>query len=130
MNSINKIMVFGAGYVGTSLSILLSQKFQVTLIDTDSNKINKLKQNISPIEDSLIQKFIDNKDLDIIYSTKFEDSIADTDLVILALPTNFIDKKNSFDTNILEDVISNVHAFSNDIPILSILYQVIINVVK
>jgi len=118
MNSINKIMVFGAGYVGTSLSILLSQKFQVTLIDTDSNKINKLKQNISPIEDSLIQKFIDNKDLDIIYSTKFEDSIADTDLVILALPTNFIDKKNSFDTNILEDVISNVHAFSNDIPML------------
>ncbi len=111
-------MVFGAGYVGTSLSILLSQKFQVTLIDTDSNKINKLKQNISPIEDSLIQKFIDNKDLDIIYSTKFEDSIADTDLVILALPTNFIDKKNSFDTNILEDVISNVHAFSNDIPML------------
>jgi UDPglucose 6-dehydrogenase len=118
MSSINKIMIFGAGYVGTSLSILLSQKFQVTLIDTDPIKINKLKQNISPIEDSLIQKFIDSKDLNIIYSTKFEDFIAGTDLVILALPTNFIDEKNSFDTNILEDVISKVHACSSDIPML------------
>lgn len=111
-------MIFGAGYVGTSLSILLSQKFQVTLIDIDSKKINKLKLNISPIEDSLIQKFLDNKDLNIIYSTKFEDFIADTDLVILALPTNFIDKKNSFDTNILEDVISKVYEYSDDIPML------------
>lgn len=107
---IKKIMVFGAGYVGSSLSVLLAEHFQVILVDTDQAKLKKIARKEAPIKEPLIQDFLSEKSLNLSATSFFEGHLANTDLVILALPTNYDEKTNFFDTSILEQVLADLSA--------------------
>jgi len=105
-----KILVFGAGYVGSSLSILLAEHFQVILVDTDQVKLIKIAQKKAPIDEPLLQDFLSQRDLNLSATSSFKEHLANTDLVILALPTNYNENTNFFDTSILEQVLSDLSA--------------------
>lgn len=115
---INNITIVGAGYVGLSLSVLLSQKYKVNIHDIDHSKIDLINNKISPISDDLIQDFLANKNVKITASSCLEKSIKQADLIILALPTNFDLANNSFDTGIIESVVSIINDSENSAPIL------------
>jgi len=106
---IKKILVFGAGYVGSSLGILLATKYEVVLIDTDQVKVNKINNKKAPIEEPLMQEFLDNKNLNLIASASFNKHISSTDMIILALPTNYDEKINSFNTSSLKTTLAELN---------------------
>tara|TARA_Y100000591_G_scaffold223287_1_gene194570 strand:+ start:7220 stop:8395 length:1176 start_codon:yes stop_codon:yes gene_type:complete len=112
------ITIVGGGYVGISLAALLGQKHSVTIIDTDHTKVKKINSNQSTIEDSLISDFLENGKTSIHASSDLSSSFKKTDLYILALPTNYNEKTNNFDVEILETVISNIRSSNNQSPIL------------
>ena len=62
---IKRIVIFGAGYVGSSLGVLLAQKYEVTIIDTDPIKVNKINTKKSPVKDDLIEEYLGRKNLNI-----------------------------------------------------------------
>jgi UDPglucose 6-dehydrogenase len=105
---INHIAVFGAGYVGMSLAILLAQKYHVTIFDTNAEKISKIERNESPIKDDLIQEYLISKDLNLSASSPSPDLYRTIDLFIIATPTDYDVKTNSFDTSSVESVISEI----------------------
>ena len=113
-----KITIVGAGYVGFSLACLLSQEEQVTLVEKSSEKVDLINRNESPIKEDLIQEYQKNKKLQINATTRLEDSFNKTDLYILALPTNYDEKKNYFDTKILENEIKKIISEDEKVPIL------------
>lgn len=101
---IKKIIVFGAGYVGSSLGVLLAQHYDVVLIEKDLTKVNKLNNNQAPIVEHLMQDYLNQKELSLVASNSFNEYL-NSELVILALPTNYDEKNNFFDTSILESVL-------------------------
>ena len=103
-----KIAIVGAGYVGLSSAILLSQNHEVVILDIDLVKIEKLNQNISPIDDVEIEDFLAKKDLNLIASTDKELAYKDADFVIIATPTDYDPVSNFFDTTSVESVIQDV----------------------
>jgi UDPglucose 6-dehydrogenase len=110
----NKITIIGAGYVGFSLAVLLSQKKTVVVHDIDENKLEKINNKISPLSDNDIQNYLDNKNLDIKTSNNLIDSLNGSELIIIALPTNFDTKTNSFNTKIISNVISDIDSVSDN----------------
>ena len=115
----NKIMIVGAGYVGTSLAVLLSQKNHVTIIDVDERKLELLDQKKSPIKDNMINELFKNQ-LNLKTSTNLIQALSsgDIDLAILCLPTNYNTDTNCFDTSILENTIDEIVLAYKDIPII------------
>ena len=107
---IKKIVVFGAGYVGSSLSILLAEHFQVILVDTDQAKIKKISQKEASIEEPLLQEFLCQRNLNLSATPSFTEHLVNTDLIVLALPTNYDENTNFFDTSIVEQVLSDLSA--------------------
>ena len=103
---IKKILVFGAGYVGSSLGILLATKYEVVLIDTDQAKVNKINNKKALLKRHM-QEFLDNKNLNLIASESFNNHISTTDMIILALPTNYDEQINSFNTSSLKTTLVN-----------------------
>jgi UDPglucose 6-dehydrogenase len=106
---IKKILVFGAGYVGSSLGILLATKYEVVLIDTDQAKVNKINNKKAPIDEPFMQEFLDNENLNLIASKSFNNHISSTDMIILALPTNYDEKINNFNTSSLKTVLGELN---------------------
>jgi len=103
-----KISVVGLGYVGLSLSVLLSQKYDVISTDIDKNKINKIKNKIVPFFDNEIQKFFKSKILKLKVTANFKQAIKKSDYTIVAVPTDYDKKSNKFNTRIVESVISKI----------------------
>ena len=103
-----KIGVIGAGYVGLSNSILLSQKHEVIIHDTDRTKIELLQKKVSPIEDQEIQNFLSQEKLNFKASNEKVDAFLDSDFVFIATPTDYDPKTNYFDTSSVESVIHDV----------------------
>lgn len=118
MKSFKTVTIVGAGYVGTSLAVLLGQRIDVFLVDTDLEKINLLKQNKTPIDDSLIENYLKAGKTKIRCTDSIDETFNKTDLYILALPTNYDEKKNFFDTSIIEKVIHRIVTADKDTPIL------------
>ncbi len=118
---IKKILVFGAGYVGSSLGILLSQKYEVVIIDINKDKVKKINNKQSPVEESNMQELLTDTNLNLSASFDFRSHIHDTDLVILSLPTNFNEQTKNFETSILESVLDELNQikFSKTIVIKS-----------
>ena len=110
---INKIAVAGAGYVGLSLSTLLSQNNNVTLVDILSERINLINRKISPVRDSEIENFFATKKLNLTATVDEALAYKDADLVIIATSTNYDSKKNFFDTSSVEKVIESVLRVNN-----------------
>lgn len=103
-----KICVIGAGYVGLSLAVLLAQKNSVRVLDIDTEKIQKINSRVSPIQDREISHFLSHKTLDLIASTNIHDSLLNTEIVVIATPTNFDTANNTFDVSSVLVSIKNV----------------------
>lgn len=115
---INKILVFGGGYVGSSLSALFSQYYEVILVDNDEKKVRMINSRQSPIDEPLIEQYFQSKGSKISASISFDQHIENTDLVILALPTNYQIETNYFDTSIIELVLSELSDHDVIAPII------------
>lgn len=103
-----KIAVAGTGYVGLSLAVLLSQNNQVTAVDIIPEKVELINNKKSPIQDDYIEKYLEEKDLDLTATTDGASAYKDAEFVIIAAPTNYDSKKNFFDTSAVEAVIELV----------------------
>lgn len=103
-----KVAVAGTGYVGLSIATLLSQKHHVTAVDVIPEKVEKLNNRISPIQDDYIEDYLKNKQLDLTATLDGESAYKDADFVVIAAPTNYDSKKNFFDTSHVEEVIELV----------------------
>ena len=114
----NKITIIGAGYVGFSLAVLLSQEKEVSLFDIDRLKLKQIDNKKSPLRDQNIDKFFANKTLRLKTNYDLTDAVSDSDLIILALPTNFSEATKFFDTSQLDSVISKISEKNINSPIL------------
>ena len=103
-----KIAVAGTGYVGLSIATLLSQHHHVTTVDVIPEKVEKLNNKISPIQDDYIEKYLAEKDLNLTATLDGAAAYKDADYVVIAAPTNYDPQKNFFDTHHSEDVIDLV----------------------
>ncbi len=103
-----KIAVAGTGYVGLSLAVLLAQKHEVTAVDIVAEKVDLINQRISPIKDEYIEKYLEEKDLNLRATLDAETAYTDAEYVIVATPTNYDSKQNHFDTSAVETVIDLV----------------------
>lgn len=110
MNNFNdlKIAVAGTGYVGLSMATLLAQHHQVTAVDVIPEKVEKINNRISPIQDDYIEKYFAEKELKLSATLDGRAAYKDADFVIIAAPTNYDPVKNFFDTHHIEDVIDLV----------------------
>lgn len=103
-----KIAVAGTGYVGLSIATLLSQHHHVTAVDVIPEKVEKLNNRISPIQDDYIEKYLAEKPLNLVATLDGKAAYADADFVVIAAPTNYDPVKNYFDTSHVEEVIDLV----------------------
>ena len=99
------ISIIGLGYVGSSLVTLLSKNNVVKCFDINEDKTNKIQNKISPVKDSLIDKYLKEEDLNINVCSSLKDACHKSDFIILCLPTDYIENENKLNTKILEDVI-------------------------
>lgn len=99
------IAIAGTGYVGLSLAVLLAQHNDVTAVDIQPEKVELINQGKSPIRDEYIEKFLAEQPLHLRATTDGRSAYRDTELVIIATPTNYDSKKNFFDTSAVESVI-------------------------
>ena len=114
----DKITIIGAGYVGFSLAVLFSQEKEVTLFDIDASKLRMIDANKSPIRDQRIEEFLVQKELHLKTSDDLAEAIVGRDLIVLALPTNFNESSQSFDTSQIDLVISKIIQKNTSTPIL------------
>ncbi len=109
-----KVAVAGTGYVGLSIATLLSQHHKVMAVDIVPEKVELLNQRKSPIQDEYIEKYLAEKDLNLIATLDAEAAYKDADFVVIAAPTNYDSKKNFFDTSAVEAVIKLVIQYNPD----------------
>ena len=103
-----KVAVAGTGYVGLSIATLLSQHHHVSAVDVVPEKVEKLNNKISPIQDDYIEKYLAEKPLNLVATLDGKAAYKDADFVVIAAPTNYDPVKNYFDTSHVEEVIDLV----------------------
>ena len=103
-----KIAVAGTGYVGLSLATLLSQKNEVYALDVIPEKVEKINNRISPIQDEYIEKYFKEKDLNLKATLDYKEAFTGARFVIISTPTNYDEKTHFFDTSSVEDIIQKV----------------------
>lgn len=108
------IAVAGTGYVGLSIATLLAQHNHVTAVDVIPEKVEKINNRISPIQDDYIETYLAEKDLDLTATLDGAAAYADADFVVIAAPTNYDSQTNYFDTHHIEDVIDLVLSVNPD----------------
>ncbi len=102
------IAVAGTGYVGLSIATLLAQQNQVIAVDIVPEKVDLINQRISPIQDEYIEKYLAEKELDLVATTDAKEAYSKADFVVIAAPTNYDSKTQHFDTSAVENVIETV----------------------
>lgn len=103
-----KVAVAGTGYVGLSIATLLAQHHHVTAVDVIPEKVEKINNHISPIQDEYIEKYLAEKQLNLTATLDGREAYRDADFVVIAAPTNYDPVKNYFDTSHVEEVIDLV----------------------
>jgi UDPglucose 6-dehydrogenase len=109
-----KIAVAGTGYVGLSIATLLAQHHEVMAVDIIQEKVDLINQRKSPIQDEYIEKYLEEKELNLTATLNAEEAYKDADFVVIAAPTNYDSKKNFFDTSAVEAVIKLVIQYNPD----------------
>lgn len=112
------ITIAGTGYVGLSNAVLLAQKYHVIALDIDEQKVTKINQHQSPIEDTKIADFLAKKNLNLTATTDKLQAYQNADYVIIATPTNYDTKTNFFDTSSVEQVITDVLSINSSALII------------
>ena len=107
-----KIAVAGTGYVGLSIATLLSQHHQVMAVDIVPEKVELINNKKSPIQDEYIEKYLAEKELNLVATLDAKEAYSDADFVVIAAPTNYDSKKNFFDTSAVEAVIKLVMQYN------------------
>ena len=107
-----KICVVGAGYVGLSLAVMLSTKYEVHLVEISGEKVNLLRQRKSPIRDEYIEKYLAEKELNLTVSSDLAASVAGADFAIVATPTNYDPKLNYFDVSSVDTLVEQITGLS------------------
>lgn len=108
MNKNFKIAIAGTGYVGLSIATLLAQHNEVVAIDVIGEKVEKINNRISPIQDDYIEKYLAEKELNLKATLNPIEAYKEADFVVIAAPTNYDSKKNFFDCSVVESVIETV----------------------
>ena len=119
-----KIAVAGTGYVGLSLATLLSQKNEVYALDVIPEKVEKINNRISPIQDEYIEKYFKEKDLNLKATLDYKEAFTGARFVIISTPTNYDEKSHFFDTSSVEDIIQKVK-YMNDPNIVMVVKSTI-----
>ena len=101
----NKIVVVGLGYVGLSNSVLLSLNNTVTAVDIDIEKVNLVNKRLSPLQDKDIESYLRNESLDLNAKIPFPGIFKDSDIALIATPTNYAEENHSFNTDSVEKTI-------------------------
>lgn len=101
----HNITIVGSGYVGMSIATLLSQYNQVKVLDINSERVDTINKNLSPIIDKDISRFLKDKDLSLFATIEPKEAYLDADIIIFAVPTNYDEKNNQFDLSALNSVI-------------------------
>lgn len=109
-----KIAVAGTGYVGLSVATLLSQHHEVVATDIVQEKVELINERKSPIQDEYIDKYLSEKNLNLVATLDAETAYKDADFIVIAVPTNYDSKKNFFDTTAVETVIKLVIQYNPD----------------
>ena len=109
-----KITIVGAGYVGVSLAVLLSQKHEVVILDIDEERINKINKKQTTIRDDVIEKYLKEKSLSLSATLDKHKALTDADFIIVATPTNFNNESSSLDTSLVDSVVKDAMAFNKD----------------
>ena len=109
-----KIAVAGTGYVGLSLATLLSQKHEVVALDVIPEKVEKINNRISPIQDEYIEKYFKEKNLNLKATLDYKEAFTGAKFIIISTPTNYDSEQNYFDTSSVEDIIKKVISMNID----------------
>ena len=112
------ITVVGSGYVGMSMALLLAQNNNVTILDINKKRVDLINSNISPIQDKDIELFFETEDLKLKATLEKENSYKNSDLIIIAVPTNYDEDLNMFDTLAVESTISDALKLNSLAPII------------
>lgn len=107
-----KIAVAGAGYVGLSIAILLSQLHKVFLVEVLPDKVKLINNRQSPLKDEYIEKYLAEKQLNLIATLSEKEAYQEADYVVIAVPTDYDSQKNFFDTSKVEEVIKSVRLYN------------------
>ncbi|GAA5421546.1 nucleotide sugar dehydrogenase [Tetragenococcus halophilus] len=113
-----KVSVFGLGYVGLANALLLSQKEKVKAYDIVEEKVEMLQQRNSLLEDQEVHEFLKRDDLNIEFTSDFEDAVKFADYLIIATPTDYDEKRNYFNTSTVEDVIMKALKIRPDVTFI------------
>lgn len=113
-----KITVAGAGYVGLSLAVLLSQKYEVTVLEILEERVQMINNKISPIKDAEISEYLQNKKLNIYATSDYKKALKDADIVVISTPTNYDEETGYFDTKSVEDIIEKAMEVNKDATII------------
>ena len=103
-----KVAIAGTGYVGLSIAVLLAQHNEVVAVDVIEEKVELINQKKSPIQDEYIEKYLKEKDLQLIATTDSKNAYKEAEFVVIAAPSNYDSKENYFDTSVVENVIQEV----------------------
>lgn len=110
----SKICVVGAGYVGLSIALSLSRHNSVDLLDIDQKKIRNINNKISPLEEDDIKEYLSSKELLLKGTTSPEEAYKEKEIIILAVPTNYIEEVNYFDVSILEKTLEKINEINQE----------------
>lgn len=113
MSKLSKVTVVGSGYVGMSISVLLAQKNEVKVIDIDPEKVSKINNKVSTINDKDIDSFFLEKKLSIKATESKIDAYKEADFIIVATPTDFKEELNYFDTTLVDEVLNDIININN-----------------
>ncbi|HPW54095.1 MAG TPA: UDP-glucose 6-dehydrogenase, partial [Erysipelotrichaceae bacterium] len=115
---LSTIVIAGTGYVGLSLATLLSLDNEVIAVDINHEKVDNINRRISPIKDEYIEKYFNDKKLNLKAVSQGDEVFKKADFVIVATPTDYDEDRNYFDTASIESVIEQVIAVNPDVPIV------------
>lgn len=114
MEKVYKIAIAGTGYVGLSIAALLAQHYKVVAVDIDPEKVDMINQRRSPIQDRYIEKYLSEKELDLVATLDAKEAYIGADFIVIAVPTDYDNRKNFFDTSAVETVIGQAIQCNSD----------------
>ncbi len=127
--NIENITIIGSGYVGLALAVTLSKKYSICINDIDEEKVNKLNQGLSPLDDNEFLEQFKNSNPKIIATNSIEEALKKTQLVFICVPTNFDEEAGRFDTTIIEGVLDEISRCKSN-PLIVIKSTVPVGFVK